>query len=917
MPDDVVFKLTTVYDGTQLTEGMSASTATIETDTAAWKEAFTSVNVQIQNSTEAIIAALRLQTAEINKIPVATQRAAVESASALDLLQEKFIETAAAGKISAAGIGGAFGGLSALLGGGLLLGFFAHFADETNKEVLELGHLAEKTGITISAMSGLQQVSRELGVNFETVQTSLVRLGRAQSTAVEGGRAQQEAFERIGLGIKDIDGLNPEELLNKVSGAIQKTGSSADVANSSIALLGRGGAAMIPVFREFGDTLSNNINKIGEQTGVTAEAYEAALRWQKITADLGTELRKLGIEVIPSLMDAMRGLHEMWLDMRFSIEEFGVSLKEFAQNAVTWANPLTGMADKLAQVQEHAENAAGAIAFLKQQHSEALGEGDASGGVDKPRGEGDDTPSGAGAPEDKNKRLEMWRLQLQQLQDATDESHSVMVSQELSFWETILRTQTLKANEELAVRHQIATLTKDLNRDAESEVVRGYEQEARAAGEGTQKQIAVLRDLYDYVVRVYGGTMSEEATRVYEMIQNASRKASESQLRDIDEVMKLQNKAAQNAESEAVKRIDDLHKEAAANVEANAQQTIKAHGGGEGVTGFGVSLDAARTEAAQLSAINQQATADKDTASGKELFDQLANLKAYRDAVVADSKADIANAQADAKTIVDIDNQIAAAKEADDKREEQIHEQSRRAQAQIDQQYSKQAAQAEDSLANNFASETDKMLFHTRSFAQAFQTLWRDMATQAIEHMVRLAAQFAAHELVMTLTHAAANQARVASDASAASQSAAISSFAALKKIEKEAAQAAAGAYNAMADIPIVGPVLGAVAAAATFTAVMAFGAFAEKGYDVPGGSGVFPTILHPKEMVLPADLAGGVRSMVKSGTTSSSTTQGNSLSIGRLIFAPTVQEPFDVQSHGSEFMDYAIGKFRKLGFAI
>jgi hypothetical protein len=913
MADDVVFKLTTVYDGAQLASGVGASTATIEEDTAAWKEAFESVNIQIQNSTTALIAELRLMTAEINQIPVATQKAAVESGTSLDLLQAKFVETAEAAKLSAGGIGAAFGGLGALLGGGILAAFFAHFLDETNKEVLELGHLAEKTGISIEALSGLQLVTREIGANFDAAQQSMVRLERAQSLAVEGGKQQQEAFERIGLSIKDIEGLSPEDLLSRVSGAIQKTGSSADVAASAIALLGRGGAAMIPLFRQYGDTLGEVINKTGEETGITSEAYETSLKWQKVTADLSAELRKLGVETIGLLVDGLRGLHEMWIDFRFDVEEAGVRIKQFAADAAALVPTSLTSGSALTRIKDNANEAAAAIAELKTQHSEALGE-TSGGGADSPK-TGGDNPSGAGAPVDPDKRLTAWKLQLQQMQDAADESHSTMESMELSFWENILQTTSLKANEELQIRHTIATLTKDLAKEAQTEVTRTYEEQARAAGEGTQAQITILHELLDNTIRVYG-PLSSEAARAYEQIQAASRKASEMQLKDLSDVMKLQEQAAKDAEAEDIRHLNDLQKEADAQIKSQTAQVISAKGGGQGITGSFVSLGAEKQEAAELSAINLQIEADKSAASARQLASDLAALQTYRNAVVADSRENSANAQADAKLLEQIDREVLEAKESDDKREVALHEQAMKEQAQIDQQYQKQAIQDENQIANEFASETDKMLFHTRSFAQAFQTLWRDMVTQAIEHMVRMAAQFVAHELVMTLAHTAGNQARVASDASAASQSAAITSFAALKKIEKEAAQAAAGAYNAMADIPVVGPVLGAVAAAATFTAVMAFGAFAEKGYDVPGGNGVYPTILHPKEMVLPADLAGGVRNMVASGGASAAGA-GNSLSIGRLIFAPTVQEPFDVQSHGQEFMDYAIGKFRKLGFSI
>jgi hypothetical protein len=59
----------------------------------------------------------------------------------------------------------------------------------------------------------------------------------------------------------------------------------------------------------------------------------------------------------------------------------------------------------------------------------------------------------------------------------------------------------------------------------------------------------------------------------------------------------------------------------------------------------------------------------------------------------------------------------------------------------------------------------------------------------------------------------------------------------------------AAKAYQAMSGIPVVGPVLGAIAGAAAFTAMMAF----EGGGMVPG-YGPQPAIVHGGEMILNQD---------------------------------------------------------------
>lgn len=85
------------------------------------------------------------------------------------------------------------------------------------------------------------------------------------------------------------------------------------------------------------------------------------------------------------------------------------------------------------------------------------------------------------------------------------------------------------------------------------------------------------------------------------------------------------------------------------------------------------------------------------------------------------------------------------------------------------------------------------------------------------------------------------------------------------KQILMDAKAAAAAAFKAIVGIPFVGPVLAPIAAAAAFAGVMAFSA--KDGYDVPAaigpgidGRGGQLGVVHPREMVLPADIAENFR---------------------------------------------------------
>lgn len=162
-----------------------------------------------------------------------------------------------------------------------------------------------------------------------------------------------------------------------------------------------------------------------------------------------------------------------------------------------------------------------------------------------------------------------------------------------------------------------------------------------------------------------------------------------------------------------------------------------------------------------------------------------------------------------------------------------------------------------DGIVNSSVSAFDGILSGQKTWAQAgisiygsvvhmFEQQIAQMASKwLVEHLfmtatqrAQLAAQTAQHvgaETAKTAATAVGTASRVATTATGATTTAAITAKSNLKEITSHAAAAAAGAYKAMASIPIVGPVLGALAAAATFTAVEAYGALAsfDKGTNI------------------------------------------------------------------------------------
>jgi len=164
-----------------------------------------------------------------------------------------------------------------------------------------------------------------------------------------------------------------------------------------------------------------------------------------------------------------------------------------------------------------------------------------------------------------------------------------------------------------------------------------------------------------------------------------------------------------------------------------------------------------------------------------------------------------------------------------------------------------------------FAQSLARMLTLQRSFIGTVRDLWGSLVG-GIERVI-------AQMITSWLVGLAAQEA--ASDA------------ADRKQVIKDANAAARGAYKAVAGIPIVGPILAPIAAAAAYAGVVAFSA--EDGWDVPGGAGAGidgrggrPAIIHPREMVLPANIAEAVRA-IPNGIAATASLRGASASVAAI----------------------------------
>lgn len=154
------------------------------------------------------------------------------------------------------------------------------------------------------------------------------------------------------------------------------------------------------------------------------------------------------------------------------------------------------------------------------------------------------------------------------------------------------------------------------------------------------------------------------------------------------------------------------------------------------------------------------------------------------------------------------------------------------------------AKQRQEAALNSLDGRLDA-IFNTQTLVKKG---WAAMGAQAVQSLDEIGVQLIKHLAIALMTDN-------------------------LEKISA-AKTAAAKSWEAMAGIPVVGPELGAVAAASTFAGAMAF----KQGGIVPSAAGGMitdpygdvagiPAVLHPNEMVLPAPISQTVQDMAASAS--------------------------------------------------
>lgn len=114
----------------------------------------------------------------------------------------------------------------------------------------EIGKAAVKAGLGAKQMSELAYAARLADIDLGSLSNSLRFMQVNLSKATTGGKEQLEVLKALGLNLSDLKRLSPDQQFESFAQAISSLKDPADKARAAVALFGKAGADLLPLFEQ-------------------------------------------------------------------------------------------------------------------------------------------------------------------------------------------------------------------------------------------------------------------------------------------------------------------------------------------------------------------------------------------------------------------------------------------------------------------------------------------------------------------------------------------------------------------------------------------------------------------------------------------------------------------------------------------
>jgi hypothetical protein len=139
-------------------------------------------------------------------------------------------------------------------------------------EAIDLGgrltDLSSRTGESAGNLLVLERAFTNTGVSADAVGTSINKLQKFMADAEQGGAAQSESMQRLGLTMGDLEGKTPTEQMAVFAKQISGIQDPAQRAEAAMSVFGKSGGELLPILNDFSGEIEGAKDQLGGLPGV-------------------------------------------------------------------------------------------------------------------------------------------------------------------------------------------------------------------------------------------------------------------------------------------------------------------------------------------------------------------------------------------------------------------------------------------------------------------------------------------------------------------------------------------------------------------------------------------------------------------------------------------------------------------------
>lgn len=206
---------------------------------------------------------------------------------------------------------------------------FGRIGKEAFDSAVNIGKMADKTGLTTQSLSVFHHVAEEVGVETEAVDKALIKAAKSITQFQQGSLQAAAGFKLLGITQKDFVGLKADEKIKLVTERLGGMAAGLQKTTAAQLIFSKGGAEFIPVANAIAgegfDKITESVAKLGlllDQS--TTDAFRAAKASMQELADVGAGMAtQFEAGLLPAINDVADALLDSTLKGGDGFKELG------------------------------------------------------------------------------------------------------------------------------------------------------------------------------------------------------------------------------------------------------------------------------------------------------------------------------------------------------------------------------------------------------------------------------------------------------------------------------------------------------------------------------------------------------------------------------------------------------------------